>query len=76
MQSQERGWSMTESEMLKSLGIFVDDLIPSKEEQEKMFKSASKVTETKRSDIISGTFGTFNIHDEHMRGWNEEKNNS
>lgn len=67
---------MTEMEILKSLGIFVDDLIPSEEEQEKMFKSASKVTETKRSDTISGTFGTFNIHDEHMRGWNEEKSNS
>ena len=67
---------MTEMEILKSLGIFVDDLIPSEEEQEKMFKSASKTTETKRSDIISGTFGTFNIHDEHMRVLNEEKSNS
>lgn len=67
---------MTEREILKSLGIFVDDLIPSEEEQEKMFKLASKVTETKRSDTISDTFGTFNIHDEHMRGWNEQKSNS
>ena len=46
------------------------------EEQEKMFRSASKVTEAKRSDIISITCGTFNVHDKHMRGWNEEKNNS
>lgn len=67
---------MTEKARLESLGIFVDDLIPSEEEQEKMFKSVPKVTETKRSDIISDTFGTFNIHDEHMRGWNEEKSNS
>lgn len=67
---------MTENERLESNGIYVDDLIPSEEEQERMFKLASKASETKRSDTISGTFGTFNIHDEHMRGWNEQKSNS